>query len=95
MVPKLMEFFSRESMVIEKKTKSGMGQSDIAPAIRSVMFDAVSGGVTVKAVISAQEPTLNPEHLVTALRQLSPELEPDFASFTRTQIYDAEMNIFR
>lgn len=94
-IPGLMEFFSRESLVIEKKTKSGMGMSDIAPAIRSILFDTCGGGVSVKAVISAQEPTLNPEHLITALKQLAPELAPDFAAFTRTQIYDAQMNIFR
>ncbi len=95
MLEKLMEFFARDSLVINRKTKSGMGQSDIAPSIRSVMFDTFEGGVSVKALISAQEPTLNPEHLVTALKQLSPELVPDFASFTRTQIYDEQMKVFR
>lgn len=94
-IPGLMEFFGRESLVIEKKTKSGMGMSDIAPAIRSIMFDTCDGGISAKAVISAQEPTLNPEHLVTALKQLAPELAPDFAAFTRTQIYDADMQVFR
>ncbi len=95
LLPELIEFFSRESIVIEKKTKSGMGQSDIAPSIRSILLDDDNGSVTIKAVISAQEPTLNPEHLVTALRQLAPQLAPDFASFTRTQIYNADMTVFR
>lgn len=91
----LMDFFARESIVIQRKTKSGMGESDIAPAIRSIMFGACANGVEVKAVVSAQEPTLNPEHLVTALKQLAPELAPDFAEFTRTQLYDADMRVFR
>jgi len=95
MLPGLMDFFARDSIVIKKKTKSGVNDADIAPAIRSVAFDAGAGVVTLKALISAQEPTLNPELLPSALEQLAPELKPDFASFTRMQIYDAEMRIFR
>lgn len=95
LLPQLMDFFARDSIVIERKTKSGMGTMDIAPALRSVSLDAGAGGLDVKALISAQEPTLNPEHLVTALRQLAPELCPDHAFFRRVQAYDAEMTPFR
>jgi len=95
MLPGLMDFFARDSIVIKKKTKSGVNDTDIAPAIRSITFDAGEGIVTLKALISAQEPTLNPELLPSALEQLAPELKPDFASFTRMQIYDADMRIFR
>ncbi|PKM72420.1 MAG: radical SAM protein [Firmicutes bacterium HGW-Firmicutes-16] len=95
MLPGLMDFFARDSIIIKKKTKSGINDSDIAPGIRSIAFDTSAGRVKLKAVISAQEPTLNPELLSSALEQLAPELKPDFASFTRTQIYDSEMNIFR
>ncbi len=91
----LCEFFQQKSLVIERRTKSGMGQMDIAPAIRGISFDLRDNCVILEASISAQEPTLNPEHLVTALRQLAPELAPDFAAFTRMRIYDSEMNIFR
>jgi len=51
--------------------------------------------VTIEAVVSAQEPTLNPDHLVTALHQLAPELAPDFAAFTRREVYTEDMQIFR
>ena len=95
MLPGLMDFFARESLVIKKKTKSGVGEADIAPSIRSVAFDTGTGSVMLKATISAQEPTLNPELLASALEQLAPELKPDFAAFTRTQVYDSDMNIFR
>jgi len=94
-LPKLMDFFSQESIVIKKKTKSGINDSDIAPSIRSIAFDVGDHCVNMKAIISAQEPTLNPELLAAALEQLAPELMPDFASFTRTQIYDNDMNLFR
>lgn len=95
MLAGLMDFFARETLVISKKTKSGVNDTDISPAIRSIVFDTKDDTVTLKAIISAQEPTLNPELLVSALEQLAPALKPDFAAFTRTQVYDGEMQIFR
>jgi radical SAM-linked protein len=91
----LQRFFASDTIVIRRKTKRGEGESDIAPAIRSVGFAAREGCVELAAVISAQEPTLNPDHLIAALRQLSPELAPDFAEFTRLEVYDAAMKVFR
>ncbi|MFB0921836.1 MAG: TIGR03936 family radical SAM-associated protein [Oscillospiraceae bacterium] len=95
MISTLMDFFARDSIVIQKKSKSGISDTDIASSIRSITFDKGNGCVRLRAVISAQEPTLNPELLAAALEQLAPEIKPDFASFTRTQVYDSEMNIFR
>lgn len=91
----LKAFFSRESIVITKKTKRGQGESDIAPAIRSIDFKAAKDCVELSAVISAQEPTLNPEHLISALRQLLPEAAPDFAGFCREETFDENMEVFR
>ena len=95
MAEALNGFFARESIVIRKKTKRGEAESDIAPAVRS--FSAVEGeeAVLVRAVISAQEPTLNPELLTSALRQLATELAPDFAEFTRLETYGENMSVFR
>lgn len=95
MLKALTEFFARESIVIEKKTKRGMGQSDIAPAIREISFALREDCVSLSAVISAQEPTLNPDHLASALRQLAPEIAPDFAEFERLEVFDENMEIFR
>lgn len=94
-LPQIADFFQRDSIVIERKTKSGMGQSDIAPALRSISVDAAGKSLLLKAIVSAQEPTLNPEHLVTALLQLAPELAPDFAAFRRIAVYDSEMQSFK
>ena len=105
----LRAFYSAESIVIEKKTKRGLGMTDIRPAIRAISLqpwgeESGSEGIgdekkenalRIRAVISAQEPTLNPELLVSALRQLKPELAPDFAKFLRLETYDGEMKVFR
>ena len=91
----LRAFYARESIVIEKKTKRGIGQSDIRPAIRELSFETGEAQVKLHAVISAQEPTLNPALLADALCQLAPELSPDFAAFTRLETYLENMQIFR
>ena len=91
----LQAFFDRDELVIERKTKRGMGLADIRPAIDRIAFAADGTDRILSARISAQEPTLNPDLLIQAMRQLQPELAPDFAEFTRLETYDAEHNIFR
>lgn len=95
MAEKLNEFYAAESIVITKKTKRGMGESDIRPAIKEISFESSGRDVILSAVISAQEPTLNPELIADALRQLAPEYAPDFAKFRRLEIFDENMEIFR
>ena len=95
MAEELTRFFAQPEIVIEKKTKRGLGQSNIKPAIREIIFEAGEREVLLHAVISAQEPTLNPALLPDALRQLKPALAPDFAKFTRIENYLENMQVFR
>lgn len=95
LIEPLREFFARESLAVMRKTKRGEGLADIKSAINSMELTAGDGKITMRAVISAQEPTLNPALLVDVLRQNAPELAPDFAKFTRIETYDTEMNIYR
>ena len=95
MSERLSAFFERGSIVIEKKTKRGFGEVDIRPSVREISFKAGEDGVHVSAVISAQNPTLNPELLAAALRTLAPEIAPDFAKFTRIETFDDKMKLFR
>ena len=93
---KLNDFFAQKSIVIKKKSKSGISDFDIVPCINSVRFEKTSHKtVTVNAVITAQNPALNPENLMAALRQLSPELAPDFTKFRRIEVFDKDGEIFR
>ena len=91
----LTDFYAGAPVVITKKTKRGMGQTDIRPGIREIAFTPGDKAVNITTILSAQEPTVNPELLAEALRQLRPELAPDFARFTRVETYDADMEIFR
>ena len=95
MAAALEEFYRQEAIVITKKTKRGMGETDIRPGIRQIRFTPGEKEVDITAILSAQEPTINPELLAEALRQFSPELAPDFAKFTRIETYDAQMQVYR
>ena len=97
MAEAMRTFFAADTIVITKKTKRGEGETDIKPAVRSIEFlpDAAEKCVRVRAIVSAQEPTLNPELLSEALRQKAPEIAPDFAKYTRIETYDAQMTVFR
>ena len=95
MAEKLRIFYEQPEIIIIKKTKRGMGETDIQPAIKQISFSAGNEAVRLEAVISAQEPTLNPELLAEALRQRAPKLAPDFAKFQRIETYDKDMNLFR
>ncbi len=91
----LRGFYASDSIIISKKTKRGSGESDVRSAIREISFKCGEETIAVHAVISAQDPTLNPVLLVDALRQRAPALAPDFASFTRLETYLEDMRIFR
>ena len=95
MAAALREFYAAPEIVITKKTKRGLGEIDIKPAIQNIAFTHGDKCVKVDAFISAQEPTLNPELLTDALRQRAPEIAPDFAKYMRIETYDAQMNVFR
>jgi len=154
----IRELFARTSLVVEKHSKKGDVELDIAPMIRSCSVGAAEpspacrgggpasrpvegcrpqptpvGGmqnegsgikdqgsedtrtsnarpygaqndsgqndkgetVVIEAVVAAQNPTLNPLLLVTAIEKYLPEHKPDFVQCRRLEIYDADLNVFR
>jgi len=91
----LTAFYSRPEFPVSRKTKRGEGVIDIAPYVKDLTVTADGASVRVEAVVSVNEPTINPDLLVKALEQNAPELSPDFAEFTRLEIYDEAMEKFR
>lgn len=87
----LNRFFAQDSIVISKKTKRGVSDTDIRPMIREIRFEENR----VHALISAQNPTLNPNNLLDAISQLQSELLPERVSFRREEIYDSSLEVFR
>jgi radical SAM-linked protein len=92
----LAAYFSADSIVVPKRSKRGTRDVDIAQAIRSVrFFGSEPGRVMAKAMISASEPALNPELMITAVSRDEPTLTPDYVLIRRAEIFDADMNVFR
>jgi len=91
---RLAERFSAETIVIQKKTKRGVSDVDIAPYIKEASFTR-DGVVTMSAMVSAQNPSINPDNIISALDGEFSALKPDFAAFKRIEIFDATMKKFR
>ena len=53
MAAALEEFFAHDAIVITKKTKRGMGESDIRPAIKTIGFTVDDAGVIVEETYDA------------------------------------------
>ena len=96
-VDALKELFSREEVLVEKKTKSnGIQDQNIIPMISSIEIEKTDDHtVEMKARICCQNPTLNPMQLHAAIVRHLPELTPNFAKCQRLEVYDNEGNIFR
>ena len=91
----LNKFFAQESIVILKKTKRGMADTDIVPCIKEISFSDNADIVEFTAILAAQNPALNPEHLITAIRTHLPEFAPISTRFVRQEIFSSDLNIFR
>ena len=94
----LRRFYAQQGIVISKKTKSGISDVDIVPGIKNIEIetnDTEPGSLRIHAVVSAQNPTINPDLLAEALRQLRADLAPVFVSFRRVNVYDEKMNRFQ
>lgn len=93
---KLRELFSREEVLVEKRTKhKELAELNVAPLLRSVEWSEAENLVSADAVAAAQNPGLNPALLANAVSRYLPELTPDFARVRRLELYDAEMHVFR
>lgn len=93
----LEEVFHAGSLVIEKRSKKGVTELDVIPCIHAMEVKLAEGRkkVMLEVTITAQNPALNPTYLITAIEKFAPELKPDFAQFTRLEIFDNAFQVFR
>jgi len=91
---RLSERFAAGTVVISKKTKRGVSDIDIAPHVRDISFFGDST-INMTARVSAKDPSINPGDILGALGSGFEALKPDYAAFARTELYDANMKIFR
>ena len=92
----LKNFFTRDAILVEKKTKKGMAETDIRPLIREMQVERLSGQeLSLSALICAQNPSLNPQLLIRAVERYLPDHAPSFARFHRVEVYDENLTVFR
>lgn len=93
---RLNALFERESLVISKHGKRGDTQTDILPMLYEKQIKQTSPTcVEMEVLVSAQNPALNPQLLLTAVEVYEPELMPDYSTVKRLEIYDTEGSVFR
>ena len=92
----LQELFSRQEVIVEKRTKNGPKMENIIPMIRKLSVVREDDHVlSLHARVCCQNPTLNPMLLHTAIENYIPELQPDFVKCSRVEVYDTNENVFR
>ena len=94
-IEEIQGLFSRDEVLVEKKNKNGITQQNIIPMIRRLNVTGEGNAISLDAVVSCQNPTLNPMQLAAAITQYLPDLTPDFSYCRRCEIYDTNETIFR
>ena len=85
-----------ESVVIQKRTKrKAMADVDLRPMLHSLDIREAPGLLTLEAVVSAQNPGMNPALLAEAAEVHLPELVADFVRVRRVEGMDEEGYIFK
>ena len=93
---KLGSLFRSSELLVEKKSKNGIVEQNIIPMIHSLTVSRIdTDKLMLKAVISCQEPNLNPAQLTAAIEKYLPTYRPDFAVYCRQELLTAEKEIFR
>ena len=94
----MRDLLGRESLVVKKKSnksKKGFTEVDLIALIRSWNLECQSDTMTLDAIVSAQNPGMNPELLRAAFCQEYPQFAPDFVTFHRREVLDADGTVFR
>ena len=92
----IQELFGRESLIVTKRGKNGPVDQDIIPMIFNLKATQISGQeLELTARVCAQNPSLNPQQIVTAIENELTEYKPDFAHIHRLETIADDGTIFR
>lgn len=95
-VKAVSELFTRDTLMVTKKTKNGPQEQDLIPMIRKVSVQtAGEKQLTLDILHCCQNPTLNPMQITAAIEKYLPEHKPDFSKCCRVEIYDNSEIVFR
>lgn len=92
----LKALFARDSLMVTKKGKNGLTEVDILPMIRDTCAEQTDGNtVEITVMVCAQNPSLNPALLVSAVERYVPEFAPDFSRIHRQEVFCGDGTLFR
>ena len=92
----IRELFSRQELIMEKHSRKGRTETNILPMLRDfVMTRPDDNTLKWNIFVCAQNPSLNPQLLVSALEIYAPQWKPDGVFSRRVEIYDEEERVFR
>ena len=92
----ITSLFARQEILVEKKSKGKTQVQNIIPMIYGMDVTQLDcNTVVLDAVISCQNPTLNPTQLVSAIVNELPILKPDFFKCRRMEIFNDNNVVFR
>ena len=92
----IRELFSRDELIVSRKTKSGMQDQNIVSMIRRMDLGAEGDHmIRMNALICCQNPSLNPGQISQAVQLYLPQFAPDFSRCVRNEIYDNDETVFR
>lgn len=93
---RIYALFAGKTLQVEKTSKRGVSVVDILPLLDKLSWERFSETeLCLTALVSAQEPSLSPAAIVSAIVQRLPELKPDFMVFRRLEVYDKDLEVFR
>jgi len=92
----IKDLFSQEALFMEKHSRKGLTEVNILPMLCSFSSSQVDE-TTLEwdVLVCAQNPSLNPQLLISALEIYAPQWKPDGVFCKRMEIYDAAGNVFR
>lgn len=83
------------TLLVEKKTKKGPAEVDLRPMLRECDVNEVGNRLVMHVLVCAQNPSLNPDLLVAAVRRYLPQAAPDAFLTRRLEVLDEKGNQFR
>ena len=94
---RIAALFSSGPVLVKKRTKrGGEAELDLQPMIFACSLRQPSRQeLELTVLVSAQNPSCNPQLLVNAIEAYLPECKPDFARIRRLEVYDEQGEPFR
>lgn len=88
------ELFTRDALVVTKRTKRGESETDILPLLRDLTAEETDGGLLLRVKTAVGNDNLNPEYVIAACEKYL-GTPPAHSDYLRREVYDAELRVFR